>query len=203
MTVRVKFCGLTTQQDAQLAVELGADALGLNFCPETSARYVSVAQAKNMVRHLPPYVTLVGVFQDPDAQWVQQVLQHIPLHSLQFHGNESVEFCRSFSRSYDKAVTVTDSADLVVQRKTYSDAQGLLVDSPKHVLNTAHWEYCQQVSIPGLVLAGGLTPDNVGHLIKTIAPAAVDVASGIESAVGVKDVTKMTHFIEQVRKACL
>lgn len=203
MRTRVKICGLTRTEDVQAACELGADAIGLVFYPP-SPRAVTVEQAQLIVRHVPPFVTVTALFVNPTVTEVQAVLTQIPAISLlQFHGDESAAFCRQFGRAYIKAIPMRDDVDLAQQASIYDDALGLLVDTYKPGIpggsgESFDWHRLPQSLSKPLILAGGLTPDNVAEAIKQVAPYAVDVSGGVEASKGIKDNAKMLDFMKAV-----
>jgi phosphoribosylanthranilate isomerase len=203
MRTRVKICGLTRTEDVQAACELGADAIGLVFYPP-SPRAVTVEQAQLIVRHVPPFVTVTALFVNPTVAEVQAVLTQIPAISLlQFHGDESAAFCRQFGRAYIKAIPMRDDVDLAQQASIYDDALGLLVDTYKPGIpggsgESFDWHRLPQSLSKPLILAGGLTPDNVAEAIKQVAPYAVDVSGGVEASKGIKDNAKMLDFMKAV-----
>lgn len=203
--VRVKICGITRAVDAAIAVSQGADAIGLVFYAG-SARAVDVEQARQIVRPLPPFVCKVGVFVDADREFVERVATGVPLDLLQFHGEETPDFCRVFRLPYIKAVRMRDGVDLPMLARRHADAAGVLVDS--YVAGEAggtgvsfEWDL---VSLRGLqkplILAGGLTADNVAAAVRKVRPYAVDVSGGVESAKGIKDPAKICRFMDQIRR---
>lgn len=200
MRTRVKICGLTRTEDVMAACALGADAIGLVFYPP-SPRAVTVEQARLILLDVPPFVTVTALFVNPTAAEVQAVLTQIPAISLlQFHGDESPAFCRQFGRAYIKAIPMRDEVDLAQQASVYDDALGLLVDTYKPGVPGGSGESFDWHRLPlslskPLILAGGLTPDNVGDAIKQVAPYAVDVSGGVEASKGIKDSQKMHNFI--------
>lgn len=203
VSTRVKICGITRDEDAQAAVELGADALGFVFVA-SSPRLVSAEQAALLIEHLPPFVLSVGLFMDNDAAFVQQILDSVPLMLLQFHGDESPAFCASFGRPYIKAVPMGGGIDPVDYAGRYTGASGFLLDS--HGLGqsggsgeTFDWSKVPHLDKP-IIVAGGLTPDNIKQAVVTLKPYAVDVSSGVEAAKGIKDRHKMAAFIQGVRE---
>jgi phosphoribosylanthranilate isomerase len=199
--VRVKICGLRRLDDLRAAVDAGADAVGFVFVPD-SPRHVETESAAHLVRAVPPFVERVGLFLDADAAWVRTVLQAVPLSLLQFHGREEVAFCRQFGLPYVKAI----SAGLTSIREAearYADAAGILVDShrpggPGGTGRVVDWAKLRAGRLP-LILAGGLTPDNVARAVREVRPWADDVSSGVESAPGVKDVDAIRRFIEEAK----
>lgn len=201
MTIRIKICGITRPEDARAAAELGADAVGLVFAP-VSPRRVVPAQALEICRALPPFVTRVGLFMDATADFVRSVLSAVPLDCLQFHGGEDAEFCRGFQRPWIKAIAMADpGAEELME--DYADADALLLDShaPGQAGGTGLAFDWQSFVSPARtwILAGGLNPDNVAEACRTLKPPAVDVSSGVESAPGIKDREKMERFIREAR----
>jgi phosphoribosylanthranilate isomerase len=203
-SVRVKICGLTRVEDVQTACALGADAIGLVFYPP-SPRAVTIEQAQQALVNVPPFVTVTALFVDPSVEAVQAVLQALPSVSLlQFHGDESPEFCRSFGRAYIKAIPMRDDVDLQQEANRFSDALGLLVDTYKPNVPGGSGESFDWHRVPHnltkpIVLAGGLTADNVNAAIAQVKPFAVDVSGGVEVSKGIKDAQKMAQFIKQTK----
>ncbi len=204
MRTRVKICGITRIEDAIAAAQAGADAIGFVFDPK-SPRYIHADQALKIARALPPYVTTVGLFVNAAPDTIESVLSHVPLDLIQFHGNEKPEQCRRYHRSYIKAVHMKTDIDLHEMARLYGDATGLLLDT--YVADTAggsgqvfDWDRVPHDVDKPLVLAGGLTPENVGEAIRKVHPYAVDVSSGVELTKGVKDARKISAFIEAVEK---
>jgi phosphoribosylanthranilate isomerase len=200
--VRVKFCGLKDPQDLLAAAALGVDAIGLVFHPN-SPRNLTIQQAQDLLTVLPPFVTSVGLFANASTARVTEVLQQVPLDLLQFHGEESPEFCRQFHRPYIKALRIQPGVDIIRACDDYHDAQGLMVDAyhPLHAGGsgvTFDWELIPAHCPKPLILAGGLSANNVKAAILQVKPYAVDVSSGIEKQPGVKDVEKMRAFMCEV-----
>lgn len=204
MRTRVKICGITRPQDALAAAQAGADAIGLVFYPR-SPRAVEIDQAREIVDALPPFVTTVGLFVDTDAARIRQVLDSIPLDLLQFHGDESPADCRCYGRPYLKALRMREEADVLATARQYYDAAGLLLDTyradqPGGTGERFDWRRVPaRLTIP-VVLAGGLTPDNVAEAILTAQPFGVDVSGGVEAQKGIKDVYKIRSFIAEVER---
>ncbi len=204
MRTRVKICGITRRQDAEFAVKMGADALGLVFYGP-SPRAVSIAQAVEICRLLPPFVSLVGLFVNAQAAEVKATLEQVPLSLLQFHGDESPAFCAQFDRPYMKAVRMQQPADLPQAAEQYAQANALLLDSykagvPGGTGQTFDWSMITPVD-KALILAGGLSAENVAAAIRQIRPYGVDVSGGVESAKGIKDNEKMRKFMLEVANA--
>jgi phosphoribosylanthranilate isomerase len=201
---RIKICGITRVQDALAAAASGADALGLVFYKESS-RHVALQQGASVAAAIPPFVTLVGLFVNPSAEEVRNVLQQVPLDVLQFHGEEAPEFCAQFGRPYLKAVRVKAGVDLVQCAARYKGAQGLLLDAYVEGAHGGTGESFDWTLIPRalplpLILSGGLHAGNVAAAIAQIHPYAVDVSSGVEASKGIKDVAKIAAFINEVNK---
>lgn len=204
--VRVKICGITRIEDALDAAGVGADAIGLVFYPP-SARALAPAQAAKIIKALPPFLTVVGLFLDPEPAAVRHVLERLPLDLLQFHGRESGAFCESFARPYIKAIAMGGGEDPVSVMREHPHAAGFVLDS--HVAGAAggsgetfDWRRVP-VSPRPLIVAGGLTMANVARVVRDVRPWAVDVSSGVESDRGIKDREKMCRFIEEVGRASI
>jgi len=203
MRTRIKICGITRAEDARMAAELGADAIGLVFYAP-SPRSIDPEQARAIVAALPPFVTAVGLFVDPAPDQVDSVLRRCSLGLLQFHGDEAPDFCRDFGLPYIKAAQVRADADLVQYLSRYHAAQGWLLDAYHDRLyggtgEAFDWKLVPRDLAKPVILSGGLTPDNVGAAVRQVRPWAVDVSSGVEAAKGVKDAAKIAAFIAGVR----
>ena len=205
MTTAVKICGITRVEDALAAARLGAHAIGIIFYPK-SPRYIPAKRAAEIVRALPPFVTAVGLFVNPEQGEVERVLSQVPLGLLQFHGDENAQFCEQFRVPYLKAARVRPALDLLQYAQRYGAARGLLLDA--YVENkyggtgsAFDWSLVPPKLALPVVLSGGLNPENVAEAIKATLPAAVDVSSGVETAPGIKDPRKLAAFFEGVRNA--
>lgn len=201
---RVKICGLTRIEDVIDAVYSGADALGFVFY-EKSPRYISVEQAAQLTEYVFPFVSLVGLFVNPTAEYVRDVLQAVPLNVLQFHGDESAEFCSQFGRPYLKAVRVKDGLDLIQYATLHPGAQGLLLDTfvegtPGGTGTSFDWSLVPQDLPLPVILSGGLNDKNVSAAMLKVRPYAVDVSSGVEESKGVKSAGKIAAFINEVNR---
>lgn len=202
---RIKICGITRPEDARAAVENGADAIGLVFYP-SSPRAVSLEQAEAIAAVVPPFVTLVALFVDECPEQVNAVLEALPVGLLQFHGEESPDYCRQFARPWIKALRVRPDTDIGALARAYSGARGLLLDAfqegvPGGTGKTFDWDLAPAgVALP-LVLAGGLHPGNVAEAIAAVGPFAVDVSGGVEAAPGRKDPRRISEFVAAVREA--
>lgn len=202
MRTRVKICGITRPADGIEAARLGADAIGLVFYAP-SPRAVSVAQARALCAALPPFVSVVGLFVDAPAAEVLAVLQAVPLDVLQFHGDEAPAYCAAFGRPYLKALRMRDGLDVAAEAQRYASAQGLLLDTyvPGEAGGTGQafdWRRVPQDLNKPIILAGGLTPDNVVEAIRISRPYGVDVSGGVEQAKGIKSAAKMAAFMRGV-----
>jgi phosphoribosylanthranilate isomerase len=200
VAVRIKICGITRPEDAEKALALGADTVGCVF-HAASARHVTEEVARDIQVAVGDAGTLVGLFVDPTVDQVRAVLDRVELDVLQFHGHESPAFCEQFGRSYLKAVAMSADVDLAAVNNAFRSARGVLLDSAHdgQFGGTGHqfdWEWVDAGLEKRLILAGGLTADNVGDAIRQVRPAAVDVSSGVEKEKGIKDSDRMRAFIE-------
>lgn len=197
--VRSKICGITRVEDALAAAAAGADAIGLVFYAK-SPRAVSVEQARQIIAALPPFVTTVGLFVDVERDELRQILAQVPLDLLQFHGDESAEQCEGHGRPYIKALRVKAGDDVAAQVARYPGAAGVLLDTfvegvPGGTGLAFDWSLVPSGLSKPVILAGGLTPENVAAAIARVRPYAVDVSGGVESAKGIKDADKVRAFI--------
>ncbi len=214
---RIKICGLTSVEDVRSAVAFGADAIGMVFY-EKSLRNITIEVATELAREAGPFVTTVGLFVNPEKEFVQRVLKQVPLQLLQFHGDETAAFCEQFERPYIKALRVKNrmnashdevketQASIIQESEQFKSAQGILLDtySEKGRGGTGesfNWD-CVPDMLPSshIILAGGLSLKNVGSAIKETHPYAVDVSSGVESSPGKKNHKAIAGFISAVRK---
>jgi phosphoribosylanthranilate isomerase len=202
--LRIKICGLTREADVDAAVAASADAIGLVFYPP-SPRYVTPQRAAELVRRIPPFVDVVGLFVNESPEVVRATCDAVPINVLQFHGDEDAAYCRQFSRPYLRAARVRPGLDLLEFARSFPDARGVLLDAfvegyggGGHVFD---WTLIPP-DLPGfLVLSGGLTVTNVADAIERVRPVAVDVSSGVEMSKGIKDHSKIAAFVAAVRKA--
>lgn len=202
---RIKICGITRAEDAQIAVQAGADALGFVFYPP-SPRYVAPARAASIVAAVPAFVCTVGLFVNHDAESVRQILAEVSLDLLQFHGDEPPSFCRQFGKPYIKAVRVKSDTNLVQYALDFHDAKALLLDAfvegvPGGTGEAFDWNLLPRDFSKPIILAGGLTPENVEHAIRLTQPYAVDVSGGVELSKGIKSADKIAAFIKGVSNA--
>lgn len=204
---RTKICGITRVEDGLACARHGADAIGLVFYPP-SPRHVFAERAREIARALPPFVTTVALFVDPTAAEVEKVLHEVRPDVLQFHGNETPEFCASFGVSWLKAVRVKAGLNLVEYATRYREAQGLLLDAYVEGQAGGTGQSFDWALIPAelplpVVLSGGLDAGNVAAAIRQAKPWAVDVSSGVEAAKGIKDEAKIAAFMQGVRNGSL
>lgn len=203
--MRVKICGITSVEDARLAVDAGADALGLVFYPP-SPRNVTLEQAAEIARAVSPFVVLTGLFVDAHPQAVEAVLDQVPLNLLQFHGGETAPYCRQFHRPYIKALRMKPELNPVEAMAAFPDARGILLDAyrkgvPGGTGDTFDWQRVPRETGRHIILAGGLNPGNVASAIAAAQPQAVDVSGGVEASPGRKDAAAVQEFVRAARLA--
>jgi phosphoribosylanthranilate isomerase len=201
----VKVCGITRIEDALAAAQAGAHAIGFVFHP-SSPRYVDIPRARAIIGALPPFITTVGVFVDPEPTFVKAVLREIRLGLLQFHGDEDPIFCDGFGVPYMKGVRMRQDLDLLQYASIFRAAQALLLDafvpgSHGGTGQTFDWSLIPSSLPLPVVLSGGLDADNVATAIRRVRPWAVDVSSGVEVDKGIKDAAKIAAFMRGVRNA--
>lgn len=203
MRTRVKFCGITRIEDAQQAIALGVDALGFVFYPP-SQRAIDLGGACAISAQLPPYVARIAVFVSPESSLVQAVVNQLRPNALQFHGDDSEDAFTRYGLPYIKAIGMLD-AQVSRRMAQYPDASALLLDT--HAAGGAggsgqvfDWSQVPSLQKP-MILAGGLRADNVAQAIQQLRPYALDVASGIESAPGIKSAGQMRAFMQEVARA--
>jgi phosphoribosylanthranilate isomerase len=203
MRTRVKICGITRAQDAIKAVEFGADAIGLVFYAK-SPRAVSIDEARAIIQKIPPFVSIVGLFVDPSPKDVAAVLHRVSLDLLQFHGDELPSECSAYGKPYIKAIKIREGVDIAAQVNRYATARGILLDTydPKLPGGTGRvfdWSVIPKGLSKPIILAGGLTPENVWQAITKVRPFAVDVSGGVEADKGIKDIEKLAAFMRGVQ----
>ena len=199
MKTQVKICGVTNIEDGLVAAEAGADMIGLMFY-EQSPRHVTLAQAAEISRALPRFFIRVGVFVNPSPDLVMRAISECQLTMLQFHGDETSDFCTHFGLMSVKAIRVRDESSLQLLENYRTDAFLLDAHSSKGLGGTGeqfNWDLAVKAQAFGrpIFLAGGLTPENVAAAVQTVHPFGVDVSSGVESAPGIKDPAKVRAFI--------
>jgi phosphoribosylanthranilate isomerase len=204
MRTRIKICGITRIEDALAAARAGADAIGLVFYPP-SPRFLGLDQARELKNVLPPFVMPVALFVNSAAAEVAAVVERVRPAMLQFHGEESPEFCAQFDLPYIKACRVRPGVDLLEYLRPFSGAAGWLLDSHVEeyggVGESFDWSLIPAERSRPLVLSGGLARENVREAVRRVRPWAVDVSSGVESAKGIKDAARIAAFITEVRNA--
>ncbi|KJH81615.1 phosphoribosylanthranilate isomerase [Stutzerimonas stutzeri] len=203
--VRSKICGITRIEDALVAAEAGADAIGLVFYAK-SPRAVGIEQARAIIAALPPFVTTVGLFVNASRCELNEILDAVPLDMLQFHGDETPADCEGFHRPWYKALRVQPGEDIRAQAVRYAGASAILLDTfvagvPGGTGEVFDWSLIPADLPKPLILAGGLSPQNVQQAVAGVRPFAVDVSGGVESSKGIKDVEKVREFIRLVRTA--
>lgn len=203
MVPLVKICGLTNLDDTLEAIELGADFLGFNFYPE-SPRFISYEKAREIFQEIPQNIRKVGVFVNADLEEVKDVAIELDLDVLQFHGDEPAELLNEIGRPWYKVFRLRSEKDLAAIADYHCD--WILVDAYSEKAYggtgvTAHWDLVREAKKFGkeIILAGGLTPDNIALAVATVNPMMVDVASGVEAAPGEKDRHKMEVFIQRAK----
>lgn len=205
MGTAVKICGITRVDDALAAARFGAHALGFVFYGK-SPRSVTGQRAAEIISALPPFITAVGLFVNPEAGEVERVLSQVPINLLQFHGEETPEFCASFEVPYLKAARVRAGLDLLQYARHHHAARGLLLDA---FAEGAHggtgavfdWSLIPRELPCPVILSGGLTSENVAQAIRRVRPWAVDVSSGVEASPGIKDPLRIAAFMKEVHGA--
>lgn len=203
--VRSKICGITRIEDALAAAEVGADAIGLVFYAK-SPRAVDVRQARAIIAELPPFVTTVGLFVNASRCELNEILEVVPLDLLQFHGDETPADCEGYHRPWIKALRVRPGDDLHAACQHYAGARGILLDTyvpgvPGGTGEAFDWSLVPASLSKPIILAGGLSADNVGQAIAQVRPYAVDVSGGVEQAKGIKDAAKIEAFMRAVKQA--
>jgi phosphoribosylanthranilate isomerase len=202
---RIKFCGMTREADLVAASGLGVDAVGLIFAAR-SPRRLDPDAGRALRAALPPFVTVVALVMDPEAAQLRTIVDLVRPHLLQFHGSESPEDCARAGLPYLKAIPMAIPEGAAIHAARYAAAAGFVLDShaagePGGSGRPFDWDLVPRHLARPVLLAGGLTPDNVFEAVRRVRPWAVDVSSGIESAPGIKDPGKMRRFVEEVRRA--
>jgi phosphoribosylanthranilate isomerase len=205
LKTKVKICGITSLEDAEAAVAAGADAIGLVFYPPSS-RYVTPLVAAEIVAGLGPFVTTVGLFVNEEAAVVKETLALTGLQLLQFHGDESAQYCQQFERPYIKALRMSPDLDPKQAMADFHQACGYLFDAwqPDKFGGTGKtfdWQRIAGLASDNLILAGGLNADNVEAAVQAVRPYAVDVSGGVELAPGKKDHRALKAFISCAKRS--
>jgi len=199
---RVKFCGLTHEEDIAQAVKLGVDALGFVFYAPSS-RSVAPDHAAMLTSSVPAFVTRVGLFVNEQPAVIQNIFERTRLNLIQYHGDETPEFCDAVGLPFIKAFRVRPGIDIQTEMERYPNASGFLLDAyvkgqPGGTGERFDWGMIPQSNAP-IILAGGLSPDNAKDAIEQVAPWALDVSGGIETKPGRKDPDKMVRFMNACR----
>jgi phosphoribosylanthranilate isomerase len=202
---RVKICGITRVEDAVSAVQAGADAIGLVFYAQ-SPRFVSIEQAQKIMAAIPPFVSVVGLFVNASKTEIETVLSKLRLDILQFHGDETVGECEQIKMPYYKAIRVKADTNLLQYALEFKSAKALLLDAHSDAAfggtgQTFDWNLIPKNMTKPVILAGGLTAENVASAIQQVQPYAVDVSGGVEITKGIKDVAKIAAFMLGVGSA--
>ena len=205
MSVRVKICGITSIEQALMAQDAGADLLGLVIYAKSS-RYVDVQRAAEIRQVIGPKTQCVVLLVNADETLVHEVIQQVKPDLLQFHGDESADFCQQFDFPYIRALRMRDDLNIAAEAKAHKPAHSLLFDAwhPGQYGGTGEsfdWARLPRERSFNLILAGGLTPDNVAESVAVVAPDMVDVSGGVESAPGIKDPQKVRDFIQRAKAA--
>lgn len=204
MRTRIKICGLTRETDVQSALASGADALGFVFYPN-SPRYVTWEQAKVLMSHIPPFVTIVGLFVNAEPAFIETALARLPIQLLQFHGDETAAACAIYRRPYIKAIRMKPGISLLDEAQSFAGAQALLLDAFVDGYGGAgqvfDWTLIPPALPSQIVLSGGLNAANVPTAIRQVQPWGVDVSSGVEvpGQKGIKDPERIREFCQAVR----
>ncbi|MCY4656127.1 MAG: phosphoribosylanthranilate isomerase [Gammaproteobacteria bacterium] len=201
---KVKICGVTNVADAISAVEVGCDLIGLNFVPHSS-RFLSFNKAEKIASEIASEVEIVAVFANASSSDVDRAIQEMPIDYVQFHGDEQADWCNQFSKPYIKAIPIEDMSENPANVQTFAEAFALLLDSRSEgqfggTGKVFDWNLWPSKAESKLILAGGLSPNNVAEAIRICKPYAVDVASGVEKVKGKKDSQLMQKFMEEVRR---
>ena len=202
---RVKICGITSVKDAIFAVNAGADAIGLVFYAP-SPRFVTIEQAQQIVAAMPPFVSVVALFVNALPIEIETVLAQVRIDIVQFHGDETRSDCEQIKLPYYKAIRVKADTNLLQYEAEFSSAKALLLDTYSDAAfggtgQVFDWGLVPQNLTKPVILAGGLTAENVALGIKQVRPYAVDVSGGVERSKGVKDVAKIAAFMHAVQKS--
>ena len=201
---RIKICGITNIDDALMSIDVGADALGFNFVPDTPRYFKDIKAAAKIIEQLPPFITTVGLFVNADSALIQSIADECHLDMLQLHGDESPQFCQGFNRRVVKAVRVKDESSFSLM-SDYRVSGYLLDTYVKGKMGGTgvafDWRFAVKAKQYGqIILAGGLNPNNVGAAVQQVRPYGVDVSSGVEASPGRKDPDKVGAFIRNVKE---
>jgi len=204
--MKVKICGITNYEDAAMIIDQGADALGFNFFPQ-SPRYIDPADAREIIRRIPPFIATVGLFVNVAEQnQVSTIARAAGVQVLQFHGDETPEYCRGLA-DWPLIKALRIGKNEIQEKLEEYPVQAFLLDAKDDALfggtgKSFDWKLAKNIKrVRPIILAGGLTPDNVQKAIRVVDPYAVDVCSGVESAPGKKNAQKVIEFMNEVRNA--
>ena len=198
MKTRVKICSITNMEDACMAVEYGADALGFIFTK--SPRQIPPEKAKHIIQQLTPFVTTVGVFMDDPLKFVEEIALFTGIDVVQLHGSESPDYCQKIRKRIIKRMNIQrdDTKETLIEKMQSYSVSAFLLDPGGGSGKTFDWKIAKGIDFP-LIIAGGLNPENVGQVMKILRPYGVDVSSGVEKTLGKKDSEKVKRFIEEVQ----
>ncbi len=202
--IKIKICGITNLDDALAAADAGADALGFNFYKK-SPRYIEPEKAGEIIAQLPPFVLPIAIFVNEREERIREILSGTCIQGVQFHGDETPEFCQRFGNRVIKAFQMKDKESL--KHMAHYRVAAYLLDSYRDGLRggtgaTFDWHLAIVAKTFGrIILAGGLTPENVAEAVKLVQPYGIDVAGGVEKEKGIKDHAKLKKFIAEVRRA--
>lgn len=202
-STKVKICGITSVEDAVFAVDAGADAIGMVFYPPSPRHMSDLGLANEIAQEVGPFSQVVSLFVDEHRDVIENVLNVVSVNCIQFHGRESAADCELYSHPYMKAIRMKSGLNVVEEASRYSSARGILLDTyvkgvPGGTGEAFNWDRVPK-TLPNVVLAGGLTHDNVQNAIQVASPYAVDVSGGVEHAPGKKDLTKVAAFIRSAK----
>lgn len=206
--MRVKICGITRVEDALVAERSGADAIGLVFYPKSSRYLSDLSLAREIALSVGPFVTVVGLFVDARSDFIANILANVPIHQIQFHGNESEQDCKQYQRPYMKALRMSENLDVLARINAYPSACGILLDTyvkdmPGGTGKSFDWQRVPHDTQKAIVLAGGLDADNVQQAIDFAKPYGVDISGGVEQAPGIKDANKVSAFVARAKTGVL
>jgi phosphoribosylanthranilate isomerase len=193
---RVKICGITNKEDANMVSILGADAIGFVFAE--SKRRITPEKAREIIKELPPFITTVGIFVDETLKEINELAEFIKLDTIQLHGSESEEYCSKVNRKVIKSIQVTknDTRESLINKMQDYSVSAFIIDPGKGSGKTFNWEIARKINKP-IIIAGGLNPENVGQVIRKLKPYGVDVSTGVEKDFGIKDKEKVEKFIRE------
>lgn len=194
--IRIKICGITSTEDALVAAELGADAIGLVFAP--SKRKISPQKAREIVKSLPPFISVIGVFADTPLKEVLEIVEFVQLDAVQLHGDEPPHYCSKIPRKVIKRIDPLEK-NLEERVQLFQEVSAFLFDPGKGDGLTFDWDKISHLNCRKII-AGGLNPENVATAIIRSKPYGVDVSSGVEIHPGKKDPEKLKKFIQAVKK---